>query len=85
MEKWPLGVFASIDAGLGVKLEVAHELYSLADAVIALTTNIAAREGKRIDFMPEWFDMNRTHCPENPRNDPAKKPDVKRYDAPPPT
>ena len=26
MEKWPLGVFASIDAGLGVKLEVAYEL-----------------------------------------------------------
>lgn len=25
-KKWPLGVFASIDAGLGVKLEVAHEL-----------------------------------------------------------
>jgi sugar phosphate isomerase/epimerase len=26
VEKWPLGVFASIDAGLGVQLEVAHEL-----------------------------------------------------------
>lgn len=26
MEKWPLGVFASIDAGLGVKLDVAHDL-----------------------------------------------------------
>lgn len=26
MEKWPLGVFASIDAGLGVKLEVAQDL-----------------------------------------------------------
>lgn len=26
MEKWPLGVFASIDAGLGVHLEVAHDL-----------------------------------------------------------
>ena len=26
MEKWPLGVFASLDAGLGVKLEVAYEL-----------------------------------------------------------
>src|SRR5438093_10702219 len=26
VEKWPLGVFASIDAGLGVKLEVAREL-----------------------------------------------------------
>ena len=24
--KWPIGVFASIDAGLGVKLDVAHEL-----------------------------------------------------------
>jgi sugar phosphate isomerase/epimerase len=26
MDCWPIGVFASIDAGLGVKLEVAHEL-----------------------------------------------------------
>ena len=26
MDKWPVGVFTSIDAGLGVKLEVAHEL-----------------------------------------------------------
>ncbi|MDO5554276.1 MAG: sugar phosphate isomerase/epimerase family protein [Planctomycetia bacterium] len=26
MEKWPVGVFVSVDAGLGVKLEVAHEL-----------------------------------------------------------
>jgi L-ribulose-5-phosphate 3-epimerase len=26
MEKWPIGVFASIDAGLGVHLEVAQEL-----------------------------------------------------------
>ena len=26
MNKWPIGVFASIDAGLGVRLEVAHEL-----------------------------------------------------------
>jgi len=26
MSKWPLGVFASIDAGLGVNLDVAHEL-----------------------------------------------------------
>ena len=26
MQRWPLGVFASLDAGLGVHLEVAHEL-----------------------------------------------------------
>ena len=25
-DRWPIGVFASIDAGLGVRLEVAHEL-----------------------------------------------------------
>ncbi len=27
MSKWPIGVFASIDAGLGVKLEVAKDLH----------------------------------------------------------
>src|SRR5215213_9322713 len=26
MEKWPIGVFASIDAGLGVRLDVAREV-----------------------------------------------------------
>ena len=26
MEKWPIGVFTSVDAGLGVKLEVARDL-----------------------------------------------------------
>lgn len=26
MDQWPIGVFTSVDAGLGVKLEVAHEL-----------------------------------------------------------
>src|SRR5690349_15495098 len=26
MAKWSIGVFTSVDAGLGVKLEVAHEL-----------------------------------------------------------
>src|SRR5262245_47470985 len=26
VEKWPIGVFASVDAGLGVKLEVARDL-----------------------------------------------------------
>ncbi len=26
MEKWPIGVFASIDAGLGVHLDVVREL-----------------------------------------------------------
>jgi len=33
-----------------------HPRVALADAVIALTTNLAAREGRRIEFRPEWFD-----------------------------
>lgn len=40
---------------------------ALGDAVIALTTNLAARKGIRIDFKEEWFDFKR---PETPENDP---------------
>ncbi|MCE5302811.1 MAG: Gfo/Idh/MocA family oxidoreductase [Planctomycetaceae bacterium] len=46
---------------------------ALGDAVIALTTNMAARRGERIDFKPEWFDV---HSDETPDGD---KPDVSRY------
>jgi len=46
---------------------------ALADAVIALTTNLAAREGKRIDFKEEWFDINSDETPE------GIKPDLNRY------
>ena len=37
---------------------------ALGDAVIALTTNIAAREGKRIEFQKEWFDPDSDETPE---------------------
>ncbi|MBN2296328.1 MAG: Gfo/Idh/MocA family oxidoreductase [Pirellulales bacterium] len=50
-----------------------HPKVALADAVIALTTNIAAREGRRIEFKKEWFDPKSDETPE------GKKPDVKRY------
>ena len=50
-----------------------HPKVAMADAVIALTTNIAAREGRRIDFKPEWFDIHSDETPE------GVKPDVKRY------
>ncbi len=46
---------------------------ALADAVIALTTNIAARKGLRIDFNPQWFDPQSDETPE------GVKPDVERY------
>ncbi len=38
---------------------------ALGDAVIALTTNIAAREREIIEFNPAWFDPNSDETPEN--------------------
>ena len=37
---------------------------ALADAVIALTTNLAAREERRIEFKDEWFDPMSDETPE---------------------
>jgi predicted dehydrogenase len=37
---------------------------ALGDAVIALTSNIAIAEGKRIEFKPEWFDITRSETPD---------------------
>ncbi len=46
---------------------------AMADAVIALTTNMAAREARRIEFQEAWFDPDRPETPE------GVKPDVTRY------
>ncbi|WP_165246035.1 Gfo/Idh/MocA family oxidoreductase [Paludisphaera soli] len=37
---------------------------ALADAVIALTTNIAMRENRRIEFDPKWFDYSSDATPD---------------------
>ena len=37
---------------------------ALADAVIALTSNIAMKENRRIDFNPLWFDIDSDETPE---------------------
>lgn len=37
---------------------------AMADAIIALTTNAAARQGARIEFKEEWFDINSDETPE---------------------
>lgn len=44
---------------------------AMADAIIALTTNIAIRENRRIEFKDEWFDINHDETPE------GEKPTVK--------
>ncbi len=50
-----------------------HPKVALGDAVIALTTNRAARQGARIDFKEEWFEIDRDETPE------GVKPDLTRY------
>jgi hypothetical protein len=53
-----------------------HPKVAMADAVIALTTNIAIRnpeEKSRITFDPKWFDIDDDATPE------GDKPDLSRY------
>jgi predicted dehydrogenase len=52
-----------------------HPKVALGDAVIALTTNIAIRENRRIDFQKEWFEIDKDETPE------GVKPDLGRYKA----
>jgi hypothetical protein len=41
-----------------------HPEVAMGDAIIALVTNMAAREGKRIDFKDEWFQVDSDETPE---------------------
>ncbi|MEM6798624.1 MAG: Gfo/Idh/MocA family oxidoreductase [Planctomycetota bacterium] len=41
-----------------------HPKVALADAVIALTTNIAIKENRRIEFDPDWFDPKSDATPD---------------------
>ena len=50
MEKWPIGVFASIDAGLGVQLEVAHEL-GVPTFIFTPRTPESRTPGARAEFL----------------------------------
>ena len=43
---------------------------AMADAVIALATNIAIKENRRVEFQPEWFDI---HDDATPEGTPPKK------------
>lgn len=46
---------------------------ALADAVIALTTNVAIREGRKIEFQDSWFDIDSDETPD------GSTPDVNRH------
>ncbi len=42
---------------------------ALADAIIALTSNLSMREKRRIDFKPEWFDFKSDEVPDRSEGD----------------
>ncbi len=48
-----------------------HPKVALADAVIALVTNMAARQGRPITFQKEWFDPDSDETPEGEKPDPS--------------
>ncbi|MEX0978563.1 MAG: Gfo/Idh/MocA family oxidoreductase [Pirellulales bacterium] len=50
-----------------------HPKLALGDAVIALVTNIAMRDNRRIEFDKEWFEIESDKTPED------VKPDLARY------
>jgi len=52
---------------------------ALKDAVIALTTNIAAQKGGRIEFQEEWFDIDDDASPERDILGADVIPDPERY------
>lgn len=48
-----------------------HPKVALADAVIALVTNMSARQGRPITFKKEWFDPDSDETPEGEKPDPS--------------
>lgn len=56
---------------------------AMADAIIALTSNIAMATGERIDFKKEWFDIDSDETPEG--DTPRKADDIGKSDRGMPT
>jgi hypothetical protein len=46
---------------------------AMADAVIALTSNIAMKRNERIEFKPEWFDIDSDETPEGAKPRPLSE------------
>jgi len=79
IEHWAWCVRENPDASEDGPRPKCHPKVALGDAVIALTTNMAAREGRRVDFKPEWFDPESDALPENDLLGTDLKPDPARY------
>lgn len=59
-----LGYEKNAEGGYKQRLPRCHGEVAMADAIIALSANLAMRDRKRIDFKPEWFDAGSEGVPE---------------------
>jgi predicted dehydrogenase len=64
MEHWAFCIRENPEAESGKPMPRCVPEVALADAVIALTTNIAARLGESVEFDPAWFDSKSDATPE---------------------
>ncbi|NLS96578.1 MAG: Gfo/Idh/MocA family oxidoreductase [Planctomycetaceae bacterium] len=73
IEHWVCCIRENPEAKDDGPLPHCHPKVAIADAVIALTTNLAAAGPGRIDFKKEWFDIDSDETPE------GVKPNVSKY------
>ncbi len=59
-----LGYEKDRDGKFRQRMPRCHGEIAMADAIIALTANLAMRERARIEFKPEWFDADKPDVPE---------------------
>ena len=64
IEHWVYCIQENPEAKADGPLPHCHPKVAMADAVIALTTNMAAAGAGRINFKEEWFDMDSDETPE---------------------
>ncbi|GHT44734.1 NADH-dependent dehydrogenase [Planctomycetales bacterium] len=84
IEHWAFCVRNNPEADHGKAMPRCYPEVALADAVIALTTNIAAKKGETVEFDPAWFDAAKDETPEakfaeTPELQKHFTPDLKRY------
>ena len=81
IEHWAYCIRENPEADHSKPMPRCYPEVALADAVIALTTNIAARLGETVEFDPAWFDPKSDATPEAKYapNDPQFKPNLERY------
>jgi len=64
IEHWAYCIRENPEAESGKPMPRCYPSVALADAVIALTTNIAAKRGEPVEFDPAWFDPTSDATPE---------------------